>query len=288
VEGSFLALNEASDGYCDISLAAVYQAQYNTGFVRDEVVRAPYNKYVLGQRIRYTYEPDLRSATFLTHNIYYPNAFAEERVEGQLNSTLVASHVCMTLENRCPVSWEFDNFTSQEECVARMDALPILTTNERGAVTADANSTGCRVYHSSLAVKRPEIHCAHLSFFPEEDPHGNVKCSSGDNRVAEDLFGPEDLALFTRAAASGGLDPTSQIKGSLTEADLGTCRSTIIDENAVVGSQALPPNYVCAQYLELQNATGERNNLYWLILVGMLVGIRLLAMFLLRKKAGRN
>jgi hypothetical protein len=54
------------------------------------------------------------------------------------------------------------------------------------------------------------------------------------------------------------------------------------------GSQALPPSYFCAQYLESQNATGENNTQYWLTLVGMLVVIRVLAMFLLGKKAGRE
>jgi hypothetical protein len=45
---------------------------------------------------------------------------------------------------------------------------------------------------------------------------------------------------------------------------------------------------VIMPYLESQNATSENNTQYWLSLVGMLVGIRLLVTFLLRKKAGGN
>jgi hypothetical protein len=74
------------------------------------------------------------------------------------------------------------------------------------------------------------------------------------------------------------------IQNVLAEANLGTC--SILDESALLGSQALPSTYFCTQYLESQNATGENNTQYWLTRVGMLVGIRLLAMFLLPKKAG--
>jgi hypothetical protein len=284
---SFITLNEATDGYCDISLAQVYQAEINANLILDEFVGTPYIRFVRGERFRFTFESDLRSVVFATHDVYLPDTFVDKTL-GRGNSTVFAMNTCDTLENRCPASWKFDNFTSQEECVARMESLPKLTTNERGLVTADSNSTSCRVLHSNLAQRRPEVHCPYISFFPEEDRNGKIKCSQGENYAPEDFFGPEDFALFARAAGSGGLDAAEQFKGSLTDADLGTCRGNIFDGNAVLGSQALPPSYFCAQYLESQNATGENNTQYWLTLVGMLVVIRVLAMFLLGKKAGRE
>jgi hypothetical protein len=285
---SFITLNEATDGYCDISLAEVYEAEMNANIAMDEFAGTPYIRYVQGQRIRFTYESDLRSVTFTTHDMYLSNAFGDETLGVRANSTVFAMNTCDTLENRCPASWKLDNFTSQEECVARMDSLPKVTTNERGIVAADANSTGCRHIHSNLAQQRPGAHCPHISYFPEADRNDKIKCSQSENNAPEDFFDPEDFILFARAAGAGGLDPTEQFKGSLTEADLGTCRNSFIDENALLGSQALPPSYFCAQYLESQNATGENNTQYWLVLVGMLVAIRLLAMFLLRKKAGNR
>jgi hypothetical protein len=285
---SFITVNEATDGYCDISLAEVYQAEINTNLILDEFAGTPYIRYVQGDRLRFNYEADLRSVTFTTHDIYFPPATFVDNSLGRSNATVFAIATCDTLENLCPASWELDNFTSQEECVARMESLPKLTTNDRGLVTADANSTSCRVLHSNLARQRPEVHCPHISYFPEEDRNGKIKCSQGEHYAPEDFFGPEDFALFARAAGSGGLDATEQFKGSLTDTDLGTCRGNIFDGNAVLGSQALPPSYFCAQYLESQNATGDNNTQYWLTLLGMLVVIRVLAMFLLRKKAGRE
>jgi hypothetical protein len=238
--------------------------------------------------LRFTYESDLRSVTFAMHDLYYPPDTFVANSLGRSNATVFAIAVCDTLENLCPASWELDNFTSQGECFARMESLPKLTTNERGLVTADENSTSCRVLHANLALQRPETRCPHISYFPEEDRNGKIKCSQGENYAPEDFFGPEDFALFARAAGSGGLDPTEQFKGSLIDADRGTCRRSFFDGDAMLGSHALPPSYFCAQYLESQNATGENNTQYWLTLVGMLVVIRVLAMFLLRKKTGRE
>jgi hypothetical protein len=285
---SFITLNEATDGYCDFSIAQVNEAEINANLAIDESAGTPYIRYVQGERIRFTYESDLRSVTFTTHDLYLSQAFVEATLVRSTNSTVLAMNTCDTLENRCPASWKLDSFTSQEECVARMDSLPKVTTNERGLLTADANSTGCRQIHSNLAQQRPEAHCPHISYFPEADRKDEIKCSQSENSAPEDFFGPEDFALFVRAAGAGGLDPTEQFKGSLTEADLGTCRDSVIDGNDILGSKALPSTYFCTQYMESQNATGKDNTQYWLTLVGMLVGIRLLATFLLRKKAGGN
>jgi hypothetical protein len=285
---SFLIFNEATDGYCDISIAGVYQAEINANTVLDEFASSPYIRFVQGDRIRYTYEPDLRSVTFVTHDVYYPDALIDESISRRSNSTVFAMNTCDTLENRCPAFWKLDNFTSQEECVARMDLLPIVTTNTRGLAVVDANSTSCRQLHSSLAQQRPEVHCPHISYFPEEDRDDMIKCSQSGNYAPGDFFSLGDLALFAGAARSDGLDPVEQLKGSLTEADLGTCQRSVFGESALISSRALPATYFCTQYLESQHATGENNTQYWMTLVGMLVGIRLLAMLLLRNKAGGN
>jgi hypothetical protein len=113
----------------------------NANLILDEFAGTPYIRYVQGERIRFTYESDLRSVTFATHDLYYPPATFVDNSQGRSNATVFAIATCDTLENMCPAFWELDNFTSQEECVARMESLPKVTTNERGLVTIDANST---------------------------------------------------------------------------------------------------------------------------------------------------
>jgi hypothetical protein len=193
---AFLSVNEATEGYCDITSAFVSQGEINRNFLREEFVQVPEAQYVFGERLRFVYKPDLKSVTVVQQDIYLPSAFWGIMVTEQINSTKYTMDICETLETLCPIYWERDGFTSQGECVARMSALPITTVNERGLVTMDANSTGCRSIHTNLARESPDMHCPHISYSPQEDINGNIKCSESNNLSPRDFFTEGDLALF--------------------------------------------------------------------------------------------
>jgi hypothetical protein len=289
---AFLSVNEATEGYCDITSAFVSQGEINRNFLREEFVQVPEAQYVFGERLRFVYKPDLKSVTVVQQDIYLPSAFWGIMVTEQINSTKYTMDICETLETLCPIYWERDGFTSQGECVARMSALPITTVNERGLVTMDANSTGCRSIHTNLARESPDMHCPHISYSPQEDINGNIKCSESNNLSPRDFFTEGDLALFTRAAGSFGLNSSTQFRSSATDNGFGTaddrgeCLDSLgLDQNALVGSQTLPDTYFCAQYLESHKATGEHDTQYWLALTAMFVVVRLLGLYMLGRKS---
>jgi hypothetical protein len=278
------AINEASDAYCDITLAEVDQARVNLAFSREEFTNTPWAQYVFGNRVRYSYTPDL-SVSVVTHDIYLPSVFFTELLADQFNSTSVAIDTCEVLETICPATFEYNNFESREECVSQMTTLPTITANERGLATVDGNSTGCRALHSSLAQRSPSVHCPHISFSPQNDTSGKVKCSGeGKNTAPEEYFTKEDFALFTRTAGAFGLNVTAQVRTKVTTQDMGTCELGGINEDVLVGFPGLPGNYLCAKYLESQDATGSNDAQYWATLIAMFVFFRLLALYLLRKK----
>jgi hypothetical protein len=230
------------------------------------------------------YTPGL-SVSVVTHDVYLPSVFFEVVAADQFNSTSAAIDTCVALETVCPATFEYNNFETREECVSRMITLPPTTTNERGLPTGDGNSTICRNFHSSLARRSPSLHCSHIYFSPQNDTDGKVKFSGeGENNAPEDYFTKEDFALFTRTAGAFGLNATAEVRTRVTTQDMGTCEFGDISENVLIGSQDLPSTYLCAKYLESQDATGSNDALYWAILIAMFVFFRLLALYVLRRK----
>jgi hypothetical protein len=252
---AFISVNEATEGYCDISTAMMSQGEINRNLISEEFIEAPEAQCVQGERLRVVYEPDLKSITVVQQDMYFPPAFWGIMITEQINSTKYTMEICETLETLCPLSWERDGFTSRCECVARMSALPITTVNERGLVTMDTNSTGCRSFHTNLARERQDINCPHISYFPEEDMHGKIKCSENNNRSPQDFFTEGNLALFPRAASSFGLNSSTQFRSSAsdngfgTADDLGECRDSLgLDQNALVGSRPCQTRTLCAVF----------------------------------------
>ena len=116
-----------------------------------------------------------------------------------LDSTpATASFVCTALQTKgCTATWQLNNLTSHADCVARYNAIPMLA--ESDTLYIDGNSRGCRILHSVFALNNSK-HCPHLSFVPQEDKNGNIKCQKSaamdvnlGEFTAEDL---EALAIF--------------------------------------------------------------------------------------------
>jgi hypothetical protein len=59
----------------------------------------------------------------------------------------------------------------------------------------DGNSQGCRALHAAFA-SRNSAHCAHISFVPESDKNGNIKCQDSSGILISDLFEPQDLLSY--------------------------------------------------------------------------------------------
>ena len=280
----FLALNKASDTICDITFADVRQAEYNPMRMREEEMATPFFKYLFGERLVWTYDEAL-VPTITDHNYYYSPRYVE-RVFGEVaDTTKLADFICETMASSCPETFKFNNFTSRQECANLMETLPLATTNVNGLATIDGNSTGCRNLHAALASINVD-HCPHISYHPQEDKKGRIKCSSEyqNNFSLNDFWDDGDFALFEHTASVFGLDPELQGLFSLTEDDLGQC-ANIFDRDSVIGSHILPDQYVCYQYLQEQEATGSHNLQYWMVLLAYIILLRGLSAIFLPLKA---
>jgi len=281
----FIALNKASDSICDITLADVAQLEYNPMRVREEEMAAPFVKYVFGQRLVWTYDEAL-VPTITDHNYYYSPRFLERIFLEVSDNTKLADFICETMAELCPETFKFNNFTSRQECANLMETLPLATTNVNGLATIDGNSTGCRNLHATLASTNVD-HCPHISYHPQEDKKGQIKCSSEyqNNFSLNDFWDDGDFALFEHTASVFGLDPELQVQFSLTEDDLEQCATNHFDQDSVIGSHILPDQYVCYQYLQEQEATGSRNLQYWMVLLAYIILLRGLSVIFLPLKA---
>ena len=169
-----------------------------------------------------------------------------------------------------------------------MASLPSHSTNSHGMATYDGNSTICRSIHASLAETNP-MHCPHVSYFEESDGNGIMKCSHRKNYSNEDSFSPDDMDMFAAVATTYGWDPLLQTNGPLRVNESATCERAS-DERNVNAEQLskLTTRSSCASYLETLDATGEYDVSYWAILLGMLVVIRLVGLYALKRSVMRR
>ena len=80
---------------------------------------------------------------------------------------------------------------SKEECLEQLDQLPLVTNGSY----IDGNTIGCRARHAAFAEDNPD-HCPHISFEPQADSNGKMKCQESDNINPLDLFDEVDLEDF--------------------------------------------------------------------------------------------
>lgn len=216
--------------------------------------------------------------------VAFPEGFILE-TENLANVTKVNDHICTTLASSCPAVNERNGFSTKQQCLARMEELPFATENVDGLLTSDANSTSCRFIHASLAADRPDVHCAHISFFPEEDPARKFKCSNSSNYRKENFFSEADEQLFQRASVRLGWGADQVFVKGIRDEDKVPCSQSPFNSRTIGQDLlSLQETRVCAEYLEAQNATGEHELAYWMALIGFFVFFRSLALFLLRRQ----
>jgi hypothetical protein len=124
---------------------------------------------------------------------------------GSTNSS-ARDFVCSTMEESCPSVWASNGLTSQQNCLDTLDALPIV---QDGAYI-DGNSQSCRVLHAVFASTNDK-HCAHISFVPETDHEGAIKCQESAGILPGDTFTADDFRAFGDWLAAEGLPPSGYV-----------------------------------------------------------------------------
>jgi hypothetical protein len=133
----------------------------------------------------------------LTH-LYFTQDFLDLLFNDFLNSDNTRKFVCGVMEGPCA-----DYLAeSPPNCIDDLSNLPT-STNQ---IYFDGISQGCRVLHASFAETNPK-HCAHISFPPQADRDGKIKCQESEGIKVSDLFSDEDLDAFEHFCKKNGIDP---------------------------------------------------------------------------------
>lgn len=121
-------------------------------------------------------------------HVHFQPAYIDLIFSDVFNTKEVRSFICdVSEQDSCS---ETNAGMSHTECMQNLDELPLLSN---GAF--DGNDFGCRVLHSVFAAKNSD-HCAHLSFEPQKDPSGEIKCQESAGMSSWDLFDEQDLMDF--------------------------------------------------------------------------------------------
>lgn len=133
-------------------------------------------------------------------NFYYSGHFLAELFGNALNSDGVRNFVCDVMETNCQETFQLNNLTTST-CRAKYDSLP--STNSEGYL--DDNSKGCRILHSGFAAHNPK-HCPHLSFVPQEDWLGRIKCQKSKGMKPTDILSTYELDTVKSQGYEWGFD----------------------------------------------------------------------------------
>merc|ERR1712100_510477 len=97
------------------------------------------------------------------------------------------------MQQNCPDTWKLNGLGSRAECVELLESLDY-TDGELGHI--DGNTQGCRLLHATFAAENKD-HCPHLSFVPQKDKHGRIKCQISKGKRPSELFDLLDLNFYT-------------------------------------------------------------------------------------------
>jgi hypothetical protein len=142
-------------------------------------------------------------------DVFFPHLYYEE-MNRVIRTEAVATRICDILESDCPRTFakNFPGTTSitstsnssstididGDDSLSCIDKL--LGLNHQNATgMLDGNTIGCRLLHASLAKKNSD-HCPHISFIPEEDRDGKIKCQKPKGFATSNLFTKFELDVF--------------------------------------------------------------------------------------------
>jgi hypothetical protein len=136
-------------------------------------------------------------------NVFFTDDFLRIIFDLFLNSANTRQFVCGVANGPCSSTLNITANASNLTCEEQLLTLP----SADGLYYVDGKSQGCRALHAAFAATNPVNHCAHLSYAPLEDPHGNIKCQTSKGTLPSSLFTERELQMFNDFATSLGIDP---------------------------------------------------------------------------------
>eukprot|EP00656_Telonema_subtile_P048721 TRINITY_DN5880_c0_g1_i2.p1 TRINITY_DN5880_c0_g1~~TRINITY_DN5880_c0_g1_i2.p1 ORF type:complete len:385 (+),score=49.41 TRINITY_DN5880_c0_g1_i2:182-1336(+) len=189
-------------GYLREWNAASSECVFAGGIYFDYVINFGLPRFKAAVMVRVDYRPADNKISRLM--AYYDTPFLQYFFGALAGSSGAKNFVCGALRGSCTSTWEANGRPSDDECVARLDALPV-TTGVFAHV--DGNTSGCRLLHAVFADSNPD-HCNHISFTPRSDPKGRIKCQTSLNIPHGYGFTDADQFNFDRFKESFGLNIT--------------------------------------------------------------------------------
>jgi hypothetical protein len=282
-KGNAISVNKISESLCDTTVTSFTRIRLQP-FLAKSGYSDGWVQFVVAQRYLYSYTKDLDSVIITEHNVLFPPGAIRAAFEG-LDQNKVVSHVCGILNDHCSEVMSFNGFRDVTECIDHMQTLPHVSQDSHNQTVWDGNTTMCRLLHSQLVLKNPDLHCPHISYFPKEDTDGNTKCSESYNFTDDQYFTEADLTLVSQVSTHFGLAPEANGTFYVSDSESQKCsNNAAITEESLLGLDVFPDDIFCAFYLDRQNATGNNNGVYWLALVVFFVCFRILGLVLLRQK----
>jgi hypothetical protein len=173
----------SDDGTCDFLIISSYQYSTNASKARASI-------FNLAIMFRIFYK--LSDNNIPRLNVFFSQPAANVLFGNVLNTGRTRNFICDVIENECPETYTLNNELSTEACSSKLETLPILTGDRS---YFDGDSQGCRALHGVFASQNSK-HCAHLSFVPQTDTNGDMKCQDSAEIAISDLFDPQDLVSY--------------------------------------------------------------------------------------------
>lgn len=172
---------DRNKGQCTFLIHSVQRREMNPNLTKEAT-------FLVGQLIQVHY--DFHQHYIKEIDLHYETDFIEAFFGDLLHSDETRSFICDVSE-ACPKT---NVGLSHEQCVRKLEELPTISADG----TIRGQDYGCRALHAVFASINQD-HCPHISFEPQADHQGIIKCqvSSRDELItSEDLFDRKDLNDF--------------------------------------------------------------------------------------------
>ena len=128
---------------------------------------------------------DVHRAKIPTIYVYYDAEFLTYFFTDVLGGSTTRDYVRWVLEGPCD--------TSSSDFERRWAELPVVQGQD---AAFDGNSQSCRALHAVFAATNPVGHCPHVTFQPDEDPDGEIKCIASSHLQPSAFFNDSDIEWF--------------------------------------------------------------------------------------------
>ena len=232
-----LDMSGTTAGQCVVTTAERRRTIANSAYTENNVEVCA--DLLAGYTIFYTLTGnDEAPVSVSTINAYYPDGYVRSNHDIWGESRATAEYVCDVIVNKCPSkksskkgkasknmgmgmskSMKMSKSTKaskrklskkskisdMDRCLRRYNRLPSYDEID-GAAYFDGDSKGCRNLHAIFAATNP-FHCPHVSFAPDKDDKGVIKCHESQGISVADIFPQEILDAFLGASFMLGLGP---------------------------------------------------------------------------------